>query len=88
MKHITQAHPNGGTLRPAPSGRPGRHKQLKEKGIDVSLRDLSWDMKRGATNETPTACTVAPTRRAADPRVVGSTSLTPEEIIARSLQRL
>jgi CMP/dCMP kinase len=58
-----------------------RHKQLKEKGIDVSLPDLSWDIAqrdaRDATRE------VAPLRPAADARVIDSTGLTPEEVIAR-----
>jgi CMP/dCMP kinase len=60
-----------------------RHKQLKEKGIDVSLPDLSWDIAqrdaRDATRE------VAPLRPAADARVIDSTGLTPEEVIARIL---
>jgi cytidylate kinase len=58
-----------------------RHKQLKEKGIDVSLPDLSWDIahrdKRDANRS------VAPLRPADDARLLDSTSLAPEEVIAR-----
>jgi 3-phosphoshikimate 1-carboxyvinyltransferase len=63
-----------------------RHKQLKEKGIDVSLPDLSWDIAqrdaRDATRE------VAPLRPADDAHVIDSTGLTPEEVIGRILPLL
>jgi cytidylate kinase len=63
-----------------------RHKQLKEKGIDVSLPDLSWDIaQRDARDATRT---VAPFRPAPDAHVIDSTSLTPEEVVAHILQRL
>jgi cytidylate kinase len=63
-----------------------RHKQLKEKGIDVSLPDLSWDIAR--RDERDANRPVAPLRPAADARVIDSTSLTPEEVIARILSWL
>jgi len=63
-----------------------RHKQLKEKGIDVSLPDLSWDIAqrdaRDATRE------VAPLRPADDAHVIDSTGLTPEEVVGRILPLL
>jgi cytidylate kinase len=63
-----------------------RHKQLKEKGIDVSLPDLSWDIaQRDARDATRT---VAPFKAAPDAHVIDSTSLTPEEVVAHILQRL
>jgi cytidylate kinase len=63
-----------------------RHKQLKEKGIDVSLPDLSWDIaQRDARDATRS---VAPFKPAPDARTIDSTDLTPEEVIARVLQWL
>jgi len=63
-----------------------RHKQLKEKGIDVSLPDLSWDIaQRDARDATRT---VAPFRPAPDAQVIDSTSLSPEEVVAHILQWL
>ena len=63
-----------------------RHKQLKEKGIDVSLPDLSWDIaQRDARDATRT---VAPLRPAPDARVIDSTSLAPKEVVARILEWL
>jgi cytidylate kinase len=60
-----------------------RHNQLKEKGIDVSLPDLSWDIaQRDARDATRS---VAPLKPASDARVIDSTSLTPEEVIAHIL---
>jgi cytidylate kinase len=60
-----------------------RHKQLKEKGIDVSLPDLSWDIaQRDARDATRT---VAPFRPAPDAQTIDSTSLTPEEVVAHIL---
>ena len=63
-----------------------RHKQLKEKGIDVSLPDLSWDIaQRDARDATRTT---APFRPAPDAQVIDSTSRTPEEVVAHILQWL
>ena len=56
-----------------------RHKQLKEKGIDVSLPGLSSDIAQRDLRDENRA--VAPLRPAEDARVVDSTSLTPEEVI-------
>jgi cytidylate kinase len=63
-----------------------RHKQLKEKGIDVSLPDLSWDIAQRDARDANRP--VAPLRPARDARVIDSTSLTPEEVIARILEWL
>jgi len=63
-----------------------RHKQLKEKGIDVSLPDLSWDIAQRDARDASRA--VAPLRPAPDARVIDSTSLTPEEIVVRIFQWL
>jgi CMP/dCMP kinase len=63
-----------------------RHKQLKEKGIDVSLPDLSWDIAQRDARDASRS--VAPLRPAADARVIDSTSLTPEEVIASILKWL
>jgi cytidylate kinase len=60
-----------------------RHKQLKEKGIDVSLPDLSWDIAQRDTRDANRL--VAPLRSAPDARVIDSTRLSPEEVIARIL---
>jgi cytidylate kinase len=63
-----------------------RHKQLKEKGIDVSLPDLSWDIAQRDARDA--SRTVAPFRAAEDAHVIDSTSLTPEEVVADILRRL
>lgn len=63
-----------------------RHKQLKEKGIDVSLPDLSWDIAQRDARDANR--TVAPFKPAPDALVVDSTSLTPEEVVAHILNRL
>jgi cytidylate kinase len=63
-----------------------RHKQLKGKGIDVSLPDLSWDIAQRDARDANRP--VAPLRPAPDARVIDSTSLTPEEVIARILEWL
>jgi cytidylate kinase len=63
-----------------------RHKQLKEKGIDVSLPDLSWDIAQRDARDANRP--VAPLRPASDARVIDSTSLTAEEVIARILEWL
>jgi len=63
-----------------------RHKQLKEKGIDVSLPDLSWDIAQRDARDANR--TVAPLKPAPDARVIDSTRLTPEEVIAHILKWL
>jgi cytidylate kinase len=60
-----------------------RHKQLKEKGIDVSLPDLSSDIAQRDRRDASRS--LAPLRPATDARVIDSTSLSPEEVIARVL---
>jgi cytidylate kinase len=63
-----------------------RHKQLKEKGIDVSLRDLSWDIAQRDARDANR--TVAPFKPAPNAHVIDSTSLTPEEVVAHILHGL
>jgi CMP/dCMP kinase len=63
-----------------------RHKQLKEKGIDVSLPDLSWDIAQRDARDANR--TVAPFKPAPDAQVVDSTGLTPEEVVAHILRWL
>jgi cytidylate kinase len=63
-----------------------RHKQLKEKGIDVSLPDLSWDIAQRDARDANR--TVAPFKPAPDAHVIDSTSLTPEEVVAHILDWL
>jgi cytidylate kinase len=63
-----------------------RHKQLKEKGIDVSLPDLSWDIAQRDARDANR--TVAPFKPAPDAHVIDSTSLTPEEVVAHILHWL
>jgi cytidylate kinase len=63
-----------------------RHKQLKEKGIDVSLPDLSWDIAQRDARDANR--TVAPYRPAPDAQIIDSTSLTPEEVVAHILHWL
>jgi cytidylate kinase len=63
-----------------------RHKQLKEKGIDVSLPDLSRDIAQRDLRDANRP--VAPLRPAEDARLLDSTSLTPEEVVARILKWL
>jgi CMP/dCMP kinase len=63
-----------------------RHKQLKEKGIDVSLPDLSWDIAQRDARDASRS--VAPLMPAPDARVIDSTTLTPEEVIASILKWL
>jgi cytidylate kinase len=63
-----------------------RHKQLKEKGIDVSLPDLSWDIAQRDARDANR--TVAPLKPAPDARLIDSTSLSPEEVVVRILQWL
>ena len=63
-----------------------RHNQLKEKGIDVSLPDLSWDIAQRDARDANR--TVAPLRPAAEAQILDSTSLSPEEVVVRILQWL
>ncbi len=63
-----------------------RYKQLKEKGIDVSLPDLSREIAQRDARDA--SRTTAPLTPAADARVLDSTSLTPEEVVARILRWL
>jgi cytidylate kinase len=63
-----------------------RHKQLKEKGIDVSLPDLSWDIAQRDARDANR--TVAPLRPAPEAHVIDSTSLSPKEVVARILEWL
>ncbi|HZF31802.1 MAG TPA: (d)CMP kinase [Gammaproteobacteria bacterium] len=63
-----------------------RHKQLKGQGIDVSLPDLSWDIAQRDARDASRS--VAPLKPASDARVIDSTSLNPEEVIARILKWL
>ena len=58
-----------------------RYKQLIQKGIDVSLPDLSEDIAR--RDERDANRVVAPLKPAEDARVLDSTGLTLEEVIAR-----
>jgi len=58
-----------------------RYKQLIQKGIDVSLPDLSEDIAR--RDERDANRVVAPLKPAEDARVLDSTGLSPEEVIAR-----
>ncbi len=58
-----------------------RHKQLKEKGIGVSLRGLSNDVAERDRRDAGRS--VAPLRAAPDARVLDSTELTPDEVLAR-----
>ncbi|WP_428096705.1 (d)CMP kinase [Candidatus Rariloculus sp.] len=60
-----------------------RHKQLKQKGIDVSLRDLSKDVSQ--RDQRDANRTASPLRAAEDARVIDSTRLSPEEVTARIL---
>ena len=63
-----------------------RHKQLKEKGIDVSLPDLSWDIAQRDARDANR--TVAPLRPAAEAHVIDSTSLAPSEVVAHIVEWL
>ena len=58
-----------------------RHKQLIQKGIDVSLPILSEDIAR--RDERDANRVVAPLKPAEDARVLDSTGLSPEEVVAR-----
>ena len=58
-----------------------RYKQLRQKGIDVSLPNLSEDIARRDERDANRA--VAPLKPAEDARVLDSTGLLPEEVVAR-----
>lgn len=71
-------------LTAAPEARARRrYKQLKEKGIDVSLRDLSRDIAERDRRDASRP--VSPLRPAEDARVLDSTSLTPDQVVERVL---
>jgi cytidylate kinase len=55
-----------------------RHKQLKDKGIDVSLPALSRDIE--ARDRRDSERTVAPLRAAEDARLLDSSDLTIDEV--------
>jgi cytidylate kinase len=63
-----------------------RHKQLKGKGIDVSLPDLSREIAERDRRDASRS--VAPLRPAEGARVVDSTGVTIEEVVARVKQWL
>jgi cytidylate kinase len=56
-----------------------RHKQLNEKGISVSLRDLSREIAKRDRRDA--GRTVSPLTPADDARVLDSTHLTPDEVL-------
>ena len=58
-----------------------RYNQLKEKGIDVSLPDLSREIAR--RDERDANRQIAPLKPAADARVLDSTGLSPEAVTER-----
>ncbi len=61
-----------------------RHKQLKGKGIDVSLADLSQEiLERDRRDSTRP---VAPLRPAPDAVVIDSTGIAVEEVVDRVLE--
>ena len=63
-----------------------RHKQLKEKGIDVSLRDLSQGIAERDRRDSSRAA--APLKPADDARVLDSTELSPADVLQRILEWL
>jgi CMP/dCMP kinase len=63
-----------------------RHKQLKEKGIDVSLPALSREIAERDRRDADRS--VAPLRPAEDARVLDSTGVSPEEVMVRILEWL
>jgi cytidylate kinase len=60
-----------------------RHKQLKDKGLDVSLAGLSREIAERDQRDSTRA--VSPLVAAADAITLDSTRLTPEEVVARVL---
>ena len=63
-----------------------RHKQLRDKGIGVSLRDLSREIAQ--RDERDASRPVAPLVPAQDARIIDSTHMTPEEVTERILHWL
>ena len=63
-----------------------RYKQLKDKGIDVSLRDLSREIAQ--RDERDANRPVAPLIPAHDARIIDSTHMSPEEVTERILHWL
>lgn len=63
-----------------------RHKQLIEKGIDVSLDSLSREIAERDRRDAGRS--VAPLRPAEDARVIDSTALTAEQVVERILEWL
>ena len=61
-----------------------RHKQLKDKGLDVSLAALSREIAERDARDTGRK--VAPLKAAADAVVLDSTGLDVEEVVARVLR--
>lgn len=61
-----------------------RHNQLKTKGLDVSLADLSREIAERDLRDSTRA--VSPLKPAADAVDLDSTRLTPDEVVARVLQ--
>jgi cytidylate kinase len=60
-----------------------RHKQLKQKGLDVKLCDLLQEIESRDARDA--ARTVAPLRPAADAIVIDSTGLPVEVVVGRVL---
>jgi CMP/dCMP kinase len=74
-------------LTASPAARAARrHKQLKEKGIDVSLPDLSRDIAERDRRDVGRS--VAPLQPAADAHIIDSTSLTAEQVIEQIILKL
>lgn len=74
-------------LTASPEARAGRrHKQLIEKGISVSLRDLSKGISD--RDERDVSRSVAPLRSADDAKVLDSTDLSPAQVIRQLLDWL
>ena len=65
----------------APERARRRYKQLKDKGIDVSLSALSQDIADRDRRDAER--TVAPLKPAADARILDSTGLDPHQVIRR-----
>ncbi len=61
-----------------------RHKQLKDKGLNVSLADLSREIAERDLRDSTRA--VSPLVAAADAIALDSTRLTPEDVVARVLK--
>lgn len=61
-----------------------RHKQLKEKGIDASIRTLLQELRE--RDERDSARSTAPLRKAADARELDSTGLGIDEVVRQVLE--